>query len=306
MTRRAVLAGIDLGGTASRALIWDGATVLASDTEPTASFAGTPAERAGRLAGMVTRLLPAETRLAGVGIGASGPLDSASGVIHNPDTLPQFSGFPLVAEMQRRLDVPVLLENDAAAAAVGEHAAGAGRGAARMLMVTLGTGIGATFLENGMPFRGANGMHPEAGHIPVSGEPERCYCGLTGCWEQYASRRALQRLLQRSCPDLSPGPGMLRTAAERAAHVPAVAEVFVEYGHRVGRGLAALQGLFMPEVTVVGGSAAEHLPLFGESLRRELPRPPGYTIASEIRPAELGDLAGAIGSAVLASRRSAA
>ncbi|CAL9660302.1 hypothetical protein SUDANB145_06955 [Streptomyces sp. enrichment culture] len=90
-------------------------------------------------------------------------LARAAGQVPGEDTLPWFSGFPLVASLRERLGVPVVIGNDAVSAALGEHAAGAGRRCDRMLVITLGTGVGAAMLVDGRPVRGLDGAHSEGG-----------------------------------------------------------------------------------------------------------------------------------------------
>ncbi|WP_030827275.1 ROK family protein [Streptomyces hygroscopicus] len=297
----APVVGLDLGGTGLRAVAWqDGRTIASTQALTSDLGAGPVSDRVGRLAQLVTGLLPAGPGPTAVGIGASGPVDNATGVIRNQETLPWFSDFPLVAALRERLGVPVVIDNDAVTAALGEHMAGAGRNCDRMLMITLGTGIGAAMLVDGRPVRGLDGAHPEGGHLPVTADPTVCYCGLTGCWEQAASRSALQRMLRARLGEDHPGSETLRLGSETAASDPEVRRVFTEYGILVGRGLAVLHALYQPRVTVIGGSAATCLPWFAAGLNQSLRRSREYTVPTEIRPAELGDNAGAVGAAVLA------
>ncbi|WAP54000.1 ROK family protein [Streptomyces sp. S465] len=295
--------GVDLGGTGARLVAWQDGTVLAAADALSADLGtGEVPERVDRLARVISGLLPTGVRPAAVGIGASGPVDVTAGVVHNHDTLPWFSGFPLTETLGARLSVPVVIDNDAVTAALGEHAAGAGQGCDRMLMVTLGTGIGTAMLVDGHPVRGLDGNHPEGGHLPVTDDPARCYCGLTGCWEQAASRSALQRMLAARLGDGPPGRRTLEQGVRAARTDPAVREVFTAYGTLLGRGLAALHALYQPRVTVLGGSAATCLPLFAEGMRRALRRSPEYDVPTDIRPARLGDNAGAVGAAILTHR----
>lgn len=270
---------------------------------PTGSFASaTVPERVEQVAALIGGAVPAGGRLAAVGIGASGPVDVARGVIDNPYTLPAFSGFPLVAALQGRLRCPVSIESDAVVAAIAEHRAGAGQGAARMVMVTLGTGIGVCLLVDGDPFRGPASAHPEGGHIPITGGTDRCYCGMTGCWEQVASRSALQASLAPLLPSGAPPDQLLPLGAAAAPADARIREVFTAYGRLVGRGLGTLQSLYMPDVVVLGGSAAAHLGLFAAGMDRELERPADLVRPMAIRGAVL-DEAGALGAALLAEQR---
>ncbi|CAL9674991.1 ROK family protein [Streptomyces sp. enrichment culture] len=296
--------GLDLGGTGVRGVARrDGVTIATAQGLSAELGAGIVPERVGRLADLVTGLLPPGTTPAAVGIGASGPVDKDAGVIHNQDTLPWFSDFPLTALLQARLGVPVAIDNDAVSAALGEQAAGAGQHYGRMLMITLGTGIGVAMLVDGRPVRGLNGAHPEGGHLPVTAEPDACYCGLTGCWEQAASRTALQRMLRARLGADHPLRETMNRGIAAAVTDPSVRDIFVEYGVLVGRGLAALHALYQPEVTVIGGSAAPCLPLFAEGMGRSLRRSGPFTVPTEVRSAQLGDHAGAVGAAVLALAR---
>ena len=291
--------GIDLGGTGSRAIGVIGDEVVAAADVPTAELgAGSEAERIDGLARLVGRVVPSDAVLSAVGIGASGPVDVHAGVIHNGATLPWFTGFPVVDQLRDRLQVPVGIDNDAVAAAFGEHVAGAGGQSDRLLMVTLGTGVGVAMLVDGQPVRGADGAHPEGGHIPITSDPERCYCGLTGCFEQSASRTTLQRRLSVAMGGVDTDRGLIDVAMTRAEEDERVHAVFRDYAVSVGRGLAALHSLWQPRVTVIGGSAAVCLPIIRDDLLTALERSEDYEVEVDLRSATLGDNAGAIGAAV--------
>ncbi|WP_267419594.1 MULTISPECIES: ROK family protein [unclassified Curtobacterium] len=294
--------GVDLGGTGSRVIgMVDDEVVAAVDVPSAELGAGTETERVDRLAQLVERVVPAGADLAAVGIGASGPVDVAAGVVHNSATLPWFTGFPVVDQLRARLGVPVGIDNDAVAAAYGELRAGAGTQTDRLLMVTLGTGVGVAMLVDGRPLRGADGAHPEGGHIPISSDPERCYCGLTGCFEQAAARSTLQRRLSEAMGGVAADRTLIAEAMAAAEHDERVRTVFRDYAVAVGRGLAALHTLWQPRVTVLGGSAAICLPLIREDLLRTLDRSEDYRVDVDLRAAVLGDNAGAIGAALAIS-----
>ena len=271
-----VTAGVDLGGTGTRivALDRDG-VVLHQASRPT------PASSAGAVSGLVSSIAAATAgqRLRGVGIGASGPVDSL-GIIWNTETLPAFSDIQITPVISERLGVPCVIDNDAVVAAVGEHACGAGRGSAGLLVVTLGTGVGVAALTGGRPFRGADGGHPEAGHIPVGGPRAPCYCGLRSCWEQLASRTALDRLTGNDTEAL---------AAKAGSGDVAAAQMFDIYGERVGTGLLTLLAIFRPDRVVIAGGAARFIDLFSHGLRRSLDRGPKYTPKPAVVAASCAD-----------------
>ena len=297
-----VVAGLDIGGTATRIVIRRDGDCLDTLSVPTATFnEGTSDERVDRLAALVRERLPEGVSLAAVGIGASGPVDVEKGHIRNIYTLPALSGFSITTALERRLGCPVLIESDAVVAAIAEHRLGAGGQASRMLMVTLGTGIGVSMLIAGQPFRGEGGAHPEGGHIPIGSGTVRCYCGTKGCWEQQASRAAFQARLRPMVPPGTPEDQILLLAASASGSNSLIRKTFQAYGRLVGRGLATLHTLYMPSVTVLGGSASAHVELFGTGLKQQLYRTPDFDTSTAVRIAVLGE-AGAIGAALLAEQ----
>ncbi|WP_147193935.1 ROK family protein [Pantoea sp. CCBC3-3-1] len=297
-------AGIDMGGTGTRIILLAGEQEVASETIPTAWFDTLPQDqRARALVDIICRLRPVGQRLGSLGIGASGPVNNVTEIIENNDTLACFSDYPLVAELRELLAVPVAIDNDAVVAALGEYHLGAGRGSERMLMVTLGTGIGVALLDKGKPLRGSDGQHPEAGHITVSSEPVHCYCGLQGCWEMLASRSQLQKQLRREIPNLKWDASTPAVLSEMMAARPAVAGILHHYGQVVGCGLNTLLTLYGPDATVLSGSAAALLPLFQSGMDAVMTRAEGYAVNRKITHSSLGDAAGALGAAILPTLR---
>ncbi|MEG3126694.1 ROK family protein [Pantoea cypripedii] len=297
---RPLRAGIDMGGTGTRLILIDGLQEVAALTLPTADFAAlSQQQRSVALVAYLRQICPVDGHIISLGIGASGPVNNKHGVIENGDTLACFSHFPLLEEMRQQLQVPVSIDNDAVTAALGELHAGAGTGSSRMLMVTLGTGIGVAMLDKGKPLRTHDGRHPEAGHIPVSGDSHRCYCGITGCWEMSASRSWLQQALKPLLPDLEWQQLSVALLLEKSEQNSLLAELFRQYGERVGRGLSTLLTLYGPEITVLSGSAAGLMPLFHSGLQHALQRAGGYALHPNIVTSSLGDLAGSLGAALL-------
>jgi glucokinase len=284
------LLGVDLGGTGTRIVLSDKAgTVLAHRSIPTASNSTTAVRDL-----MNTLAEVADGPVHGIGIGASGPVD-ANGIVRNPATLPAYTGVDLVAALDDRFGVPVVVDNDAVTAAYAEAQLGAGRGARAVLTVTLGTGIGVAMLTDGRPLRTHSGRHPEAGHLSVPGEAT-CYCGRTSCWEQHASRAALQRRAHALGLDLD-------TARARAIDgEPGAAALFAAYGTAVANGLADLLTMLGPQLVVLGGGGARYLDVYRPALERALAHIVDCYEPTQIVPAVLGDLAGAIGAALLSKR----
>jgi len=275
-----VWAGVDLGGTGTRAVIVDeSGACLAGATVPTSSF---DVDAVPRLTALVAGLVEDLDRLAGVGIGASGPVDLTTGQIDNPDTLPQFTGLDVADGLQRALATPTWIDNDAVVAGLAETEWGHAGNADSLLCVTLGTGIGAVMVQTGRPLRAADGQHPEGGHIPVAGTGNPCYCGLPQCWEQVASRTALDRL-QRS--------DELHGSA-----------LWAEYADRVASGLITLVTLYHPATVVVGGSVAQHWTDLEIPLRTALARFREFNPGTTLMASQMGERAGALGAALLPQR----
>ena len=251
-----------------------------------------------------------------VGVGAAGFVDFAgSTVMFSPHL--SWRDEPLKEALERRLGVPVLVDNDANTTAWAELRFGAGRGYQQMLCITLGTGIGGALVIDGHVFRGGNGMAGEFGHMQVVPDGRRCECGNRGCWEQYSSGNALVREARELVNAQSPAAHQLRelvegdasrltgtivTEAARAGDSTAV-EMFRELGDWLGTGLASLVAAFDPEVIVVGGGVSDAGDLLldpaRETLRRKLAGR-GFRPEPPVLKAELGADAGFIGAADLA------
>ena len=287
--------GVDLGGTGTRVIALADTGEIANELVATTRSLGEAHDPIEPLVQLLTTIA-ADHAVLGVGIGASGPID-ADGIVRNHDTLALFSDIPLVATVSDRLGAPCVIDSDAVTFTLGEYHLGAGRGAGTLIGVTLGTGIGACILRDGRPHRGGDGLHPELGHLPVPGGPAPCYCGLESCWEQLASRTALQALATKA------GFANIEAAAANACHAagdPEAAALFERYGRAVGIGLASLCTVFRPDRVVIGGGVTPHLELFASGLRVALARSAPYEVDAEIWAAELGAVAGAVGAALLA------
>lgn len=294
-----VYVGMDLGGTATRFVtIDDESNVQASTIVSTPSLDSLVDIPTFFRDAIVDAVGPG--RLNAVGIGASGPIDDR-GIIRNPDTLPGFTGVDIPAVISELFHIPCHIENDAVTAALGEAAAGAGRGFQNIMMVTLGTGIGVSMLQKGEPVRGSDGQHPELGHMSIGGTAAPCYCGRGTCWEQAASRLALQRASTALAAEPTNSSDDIRAVADRAMlGDPAAVHMFDDFGNRLADGIATLLTAYRPEILIIGGSASEYFPQYRESLQAALGSIMGTFPPPRISAAEFGEYGGAIGAAALA------
>jgi len=312
--------GIDIGGTkVAGGLVAEDGTVVARARRDTPHRSKSPGVVEDTIVEVVSELLDlADDPVVAVGIGAAGfvAADRAT-VVFAPHL--SWRGEPLEANLQRRVPVPISVDNDANAAAWAEWRFGAAQGETHLMMITLGTGIGGALLFDGQVVRGKYGIAGEFGHMQVVPGGQRCECGNRGCWEQYASGNALVRearslmtanspvasdLLDRVEGDPMALTGPLITQAAREGD-PTATELLGEIGQWLGVGIANLAAAFDPGTFVVGGgvSAAGDLLLAPAraTFRRHLTGR-GYRPEARIVAAQLGNDAGLIGAADLARR----
>lgn len=313
----ALTVGVDVGGTKVAAGVVDEqGRVLDRRGRPTPSMS--PEETAEAIAGAVSSLR-ATYRVEAVGVGAAGFVDeSRSTVLFAPNLA--WRDEPLKKKVEGRLDLPVIVENDANAMAWGEARFGAGVGESSLVCITLGTGIGGGIIIDGALYRGRWGIGAEIGHFRVVPDGRRCGCGNRGCLEQYASGRALVaeardlarvspalagRLLELSdgSPERINGPEVTHAAREGD---PAALECFRIVGGWLGQGMADLAAVLDPARFVLGGGVSEAGELMLEPARQAFAKAltgRGHRHVAGIRVAELGPDAGLVGAADLARRR---
>jgi glucokinase len=194
----------------------------------------------------------------------------------------------------------VLLDNDANCAAHAELVAGALRGARTAVLITVGTGIGGAVVFEGRVHRGANGLAGEFGHVQVVPDGLACECGLRGCWEQYCSGRALERVMRVALGSHLDGREVAALARDGN---PVAREAFATVGTWLGVGIAGLVSAYDPEVVVVGGGVSAVGDLLLEPARRGLLdslQAAAYRTVPAIVPTRFGPEAGAVGAALLA------
>ena len=292
--------GVDIGGTKVLAGVVDRAgVVLARARRDTPHRSSAPAVVEDTIVEAVDELR-ATYDVGAVGVGAAGFVDRAGTVLFAPHL--SWRGEPLQDVLARRLGLPVVVDNDANAAAHAETRFGAARGKRHAVCVTLGTGIGGAIVVDGRVMRGAHGLAGEFGHMQVVPDGRLCECGQVGCWEQYCSGKALARAVAEAGPGPRPvsGPDITRAAA---AGEPWALAAFDEVGRWLGVGLAGLVSAFDPEVVVVGGGLSDAGDLLLEPARSALAaRTPGRGHRPDVPllRAELGSEAGFIGAADLA------
>ena len=237
------------------------------------------------------------SRLLGAGAAIAGPVDHTTGRVGSSTIMPGWVGVDVAAELERRLGVPVHVDNDANLGALAEWVLGAGRGAEDLAYLMLSSGIGAGLILGGRLYRGANGTAGEIGHVLVDDQGPLCRCGNRGCLETYAGAHALLELLGRAHGRIE----VDAMVALATAGDPACQRVVADAGRTVGVAVAALCNQFNPERVVVGGELAGTGDLLLEPLRDAVRRYalPAAADAVTIVTGELGDRAEMLGALVL-------
>jgi glucokinase len=327
MSREHIVIGVDIGGTKVAAALLRGRlpapgarsssevetpeiidrfTTLTDSASPEAALQG--------ILACIADLEHGSGRVDGIGVGVASMVDFAAGRIVESVNLP-LADVPLRDVLQRRFEVPAVIDNDATVAAVGEWLYGAGVGASDMIMLTLGTGVGGGIISGGRPLRGFSGAAGELGHIIVDVDGAKCpaNCPNWGCLEAYAAGPAMGGAA-RVAAELEPDSALGRAlAAGRTVDSRLLAGLGLEgdagaiavlerVGEYLGAGLVTLSNIFDPELFVIGGGAAAAGELLLEPTRRVLAAralPPARDRVRVV-PAGLGPDAGFVGAAALA------
>jgi glucokinase len=308
--------GVDVGGTKIAGGVIDLDGNVVEELRVVSPATDSEAIEAA-IAGLVTELRSRHD-ITAVGVGAAGYIDKSRAVVMFAPNI-AWRHVNLKAELEERIDLPVVVENDANAAAWGEFTYGAGHDVEDLLLVTVGTGVGGGFVLDGEVYRGAFGVGAEIGHMRVVPDGILCGCGNRGCFEQYASGSALVRetrsavrggsllgqdLLDRAGGDPDKITGPLITEAAHGGDVFAM-EQLSALGRWLGEGIASLTAILDPAVVVIGGGVSEAGDLLLEPVRAAFAAQltgRGHRPMLEIRKARLGNRAGLIGAADLARR----
>lgn len=218
------------------------------------------------------------------------------GVLTKLPNLPTLAGMNFKAELARSFSLPIVIENDATAAGIGEHWIGASKDVHTSVCVTLGTGIGGGIIIDCQPLRGPDGIGGEIGHICVEPEGHPCGCGSRGCVEQYASATAIVRMATESGLNVASAAEVFtawKSGDERAGRV------FEKMGRYLGIMLAGLANTLNPEMFVICGGVTAGWEAFAGHVTDEIGRR-AYKAAAKRAPVQkglLGDNAGLLGAA---------
>jgi glucokinase len=290
--------GIDIGGTKMAVgVVNNKGTVLHQVVIPTEAGKGFSRAinlLADAMGDIMARASSVAEDWEGIGIGCAGPVDSERGLINNPFTLAGWDHCDIITPLRERFRLPVFLENDVAAAALGEWRFGVGCHSNPMLLLMFGTGVGGAIIRDGFLYKGLDGKHPELGHIPVFTDGPECYCGMRGCLESLASGNAM------ACAGIEIGCADPSAVFDAAKNGNAAALKIVDQAIRaVVVGVWSLCHTFLPQRVVLGGGIMEsRYDLFAPAIEKQLSRATQFPLNPiKVVRSSLGGSAGIVGAA---------
>jgi glucokinase len=296
--------GIDIGGTAVKLGVVTDAGLVLDKTEASVSFDRyqTPILTTvlAAAADFAARQAPG---LAGIGVSATGQIDTRSGrVAGTCGSLPGWAGSEIRQALTERFALPVTVANDANCVCLGEAWVGAARGCTDVVCVTLGTGVGGGILTGGRLLEGSRGLGGELGHFPVHAGGAACTCGNTGCWERYASTSALVRTCAALDPALDSGRRIFAAARQGDAAVCRALDAWIG---EIAAGLIGLVHLFNPQRILIGGGVSVQQELLIAPLEKRVHAGvmPAFAEGLTVQAAALGNDAGLVGAVEFFRRR---
>lgn len=295
--------GVDVGGTNIKlGLVQSRGKVIARTSFPTKSFTSSKTQLITVLAERINAILDekglAKKDVAGVGIGLPGLIDYEKGNVRFLPNIPGWRNVPLKSILQKKLGLPVFIDNDVKIITLAEWKFGAGRGAKDMICLTLGTGVGSGLILNGRLYRGPDNAAGELGHMPLNETGPACNCGGSGCLETYIGN---QRLLARARVLMGRPITLEEMSALARRADPKALAFWKEVASHLGNALVGVVNLLNPQLIVVGGGVANNHRFLFKTAQEVVNRRamPTQSAAVKIVHASLGDDAGIIGGQVL-------
>lgn len=316
-----VVIGIDLGGSAIRLSTVTQTGKLRHSKRVSISSSRDKQYIISSITTNVKELINIEkdlgNKVRAIGIGSPGIIDMKRGIVLTSPNFKDWKDVRLKAVLEKESNLPVVLDNDANAAAYGEKWKGAGRKVNSLVCLTMGTGIGGGIILNGEVWHGTDGMAGEIGHMTVNPAGPRCNCGNNGCLEAYSSATGMVRSAAASIKcgkrsilkKLSKGDNSCITAKmiyESALNGDRLSlEILAEAGRYLGIAMASLINILNPEMIVLAGAVAGAWDLFMPAARQEINKRAFNVLAerTKIVPGKLIDSAGIVGAAGLALKQ---
>ena len=289
----------DVGGTAIKfGMVDENFEVLFSEEFPTNEFEDTDNMV---MYAMESKLRQYEGEYDAIGISTAGQVDFENGVIHDGvGNIPNYNHSDLRGTFEKLFNVPVAVDNDVNCAAIGEAHFGAAKGAKDFLCLTYGTGVGGCIYINGDVYRGSKFAGGEFGHMATHKDGRPCTCGRIGCYEAYAACRVFTKAVSDRMGRMMTGREIFE---EENLKNPIIIEEMDKWEDEIALGLRNLCYIFNPSLIVLGGGIMSETLLLGHIRHKvNMQLEPNYKHV-KIEKAQLGNKAGMLGAAWLASER---
>ncbi len=296
--------GVDVGGTNIKLGLVDlEGKVIARNSFATRPFASSRTKLIAALSAEIEAAIMMaglkKKQIAGVGIGVPGLVDYEKGVVRFLPNIPGWKNVPLKSILQKKINLPVFVDNDVKIITLAEAKFGAGRGVKNLICLTLGTGVGAGLILDGYLYRGQNNAAGELGHMPLNEHGPKCNCGGFGCFETYVGNRPLldaaRQVMGKALPNLETASQLAEQGNKKAIHF------WQQTAVRIGNGLVGVVNLLSPELIIIGGGISNNEKFLFKTITdtirlRAMSLQAG---AFKIKRAQFKDDAGIIGAYVL-------
>ena len=296
--------GVDVGGTNIKlGVVGPSGQVIVRNSFATKPFASSRIKLMMALASEIEASIVAagltKTQIAGVGIGLPGLIDYEKGVVRFLPNIPGWKNVHLKSILQKKIKLPVFVDNDVKIITLAESKFGAGKGVRNLVCLTLGTGVGAGLILNGQLYRGEENAAGELGHMPLNEHGPKCNCGGVGCFETYVGNRPLFVLASRMMG--KPGMTTLDMFALAQKGNKKALLFWKTVAERIGNGLVGIVNLLNPHLIIIGGGVSNNekylFKTIADTIRRRAMSLQGASF--KIKRAKFKDDAGIIGAYVL-------
>ena len=296
--------GVDVGGTNIKlGVVGPSGQIIVRNSFATKPFASSRIKLISALAREIEASIKAaglnKKKIAGVGIGLPGLIDYEKGVVRFLPNIPGWQNVHLKSILQKKVHLPVFVDNDVKIITLAESKFGAGRGVKNLICMTLGTGVGAGLILNGQLYRGEDNAAGELGHMPLNEHGPKCNCGGIGCFEAYVGNRPLFALASRvmRTPNMTT---QIMFALAKKGNKKALL-FWKMAAERIGNGLVGIVNLLNPRLIIIGGGVSNNeeflFKTIADTIRRRAMSLQGS--AFKIKRAKFKDDAGIIGAYVL-------
>lgn len=296
--------GVDVGGTNIKfGLISPSGNIIARTRLSTKRFARNKNSLIGAIIDTIRNFIK-DNRLSrkdikGIGFGFPGLVDPFKGVIFLLPNIPGWKNVPLKKILERKIKIPVFLENDVNMIALGEWYKGAGCGSKNLLCITLGTGVGGGLILNNRLYRGEGFAAGEIGHMPLNEKGPLCNCGGVACFERYVGNGILLKQAVKIFKDKAITLEKIYAMANRKDKK--AIRFFEDMATHIGNGLVGVVNLLNPSLIIIGGGVANNYKFLHKTIERVVRKRamPVQGSMVKIVQAKLGDDAGILGAKML-------